>query len=109
MAALGDIVREARERQGVSQRALARRSGIAQSAISRIERGLESPSFERFAYLLSCLGLEPSVELKPLPYRGDRDLLLDAMRRSPSERLEGAISDAKLARELRRATLEAER
>jgi transcriptional regulator with XRE-family HTH domain len=109
VAALGDTLRETREHQGVSQRALARRSGIAQPAISRIERGLESPSFERFARLLSCLGLEPSLELKPLPYRGDRDLLLDQLRRSPSERLAGALNDAKLARELRRATLEAER
>jgi transcriptional regulator with XRE-family HTH domain len=107
MTGLGATLRTARERQGVSQRALARRSGIAQSAISRIERGAESPSFERFAYLLSCLGLEPSVELRPLPYRGDRDLVLDQLRRSPSERLAGAINDAQLARELRRATLDA--
>jgi transcriptional regulator with XRE-family HTH domain len=105
MSELGDLLRTARERQGVSQRALARRSGIAQPAISRIERGAESPSFERFAYLLSCLGLEPSVELRPLPYRGDRDLLLDQMRRSPSERLAGALDDSELARELRQAAL----
>ncbi|MGH2993379.1 MAG: helix-turn-helix domain-containing protein [Solirubrobacterales bacterium] len=108
MTELGPILRTARERQGASQRALARRSGIAQSAISRIERGAESPSFERFAYLLSCLGLEPSVELNPLPYRGDRDLVLDQLRRSPSERLAGALNSSKLARELRTAVRDAE-
>jgi transcriptional regulator with XRE-family HTH domain len=105
MSELGDLLRTARERQGVSQRALARRSGTAQPAISRIERGAESPSFERFAYLLSCLGLRPGVELEPLPYRGDRDLLLDQMRRSPSERLAGALNDSELARELRQAAI----
>jgi transcriptional regulator with XRE-family HTH domain len=109
MAELGDILRDARGRHGVSQHALARRSGIAQPAISRIERGVESPSFERFARLLSCLGLRPTVRLEPLPYRGDRDLVLDQLRRSPSERLEGALNDAKLARELREAAVRAER
>ncbi|MGH2962020.1 MAG: helix-turn-helix domain-containing protein [Solirubrobacterales bacterium] len=108
MSELGTTLRTAREHAGVSQRRLARRSGIAQSAISRIERGAESPSFERFAYLLSCLGLEPSVELNPLPYRGDRDLVLDQLARSPSERLAGAVNDAKLARELRTAVRDAE-
>src|SRR5262245_7868778 len=94
---LGDILREARQRQGASQRALARRSGIAQPAISRIERGAESPSFERFSYLLSCLGLKPSVKLEPLAGEGDRDQL----GRSPSERLAGAVKDAEIARDLR--------
>lgn len=107
MRKLGRILREARERQGVSQRALARRSGIAQSAISRIERGVESPSFERFAYLLSCLGLQPVVELQPIPYRGDRDLLLDHLRRAPSARLARALNNSKFARELRLAALRA--
>jgi transcriptional regulator with XRE-family HTH domain len=108
MAELGTTLRTARERGGVSQRALARRSGIAQSSISRVERGAESPSFERFAYLLSCLGLKPTVDLEPIPYRGDRDLLLDQLRRSPSERLAGALNNAQFARELRSAVRAAE-
>lgn len=101
MTELGNILRGAREHQGVSQRALARRSGIAQPAISRIERGDESPSFERFSLLVSCLGLRPSVELTPLPYRGDPELGREQLRRSPAERLAGALKDAEIARDLR--------
>jgi transcriptional regulator with XRE-family HTH domain len=106
---LGDILRRAREDQGISQRALARRSGIAQPAISRIERGVESPAFERFSYLVSCLGLKPSVELAPLPYRGDREAARDVLERSPSERLAGAVKDAEIARDLRHRGLAGER
>jgi len=109
LSELGDILRAARERRGISQRALARRSGIGQPAISRIERGTESPSFERFAYLLSCLGLKPSVQLEPLPHGGDRDQVRDQLDRSPSERLEGALDDADVARGLRHAALNEER
>ncbi len=101
MTELGDILREARRTRGVSQRALARRSGIAQPAISRIERGAESPSFERFSVLVSCLGLKPTVELRPLPYRGDPELGREQLRRTPEERLAGALRDAEIARDLR--------
>lgn len=101
MGKLGELLREARERRGISQRALARRSGIAQPAISRIERGEESPSFERFAYLLSCLGLRPTVRLEPMPYRGDPEHLAVERQRTPGERLAGAFNAAILARELR--------
>jgi transcriptional regulator with XRE-family HTH domain len=109
MTELGTVLRTVRERGGVAQRALARRSGIAQSSISRIERGAESPSFERFSYLVSCLGLKATVQLEPFPYRGGRDLVLDQLRRSPSERLAGALNDARFARELRAAVRAAER
>jgi transcriptional regulator with XRE-family HTH domain len=50
------LLREARARHGVSQRRLALRAGTSQDAISRIERGVESPTLERLTHLLTVLG-----------------------------------------------------
>jgi len=50
------LLREARARQGVSQRRLALRARTSQDAISRIERGVESPTVERLDHLLMALG-----------------------------------------------------
>jgi transcriptional regulator with XRE-family HTH domain len=101
MTVLGDVLRNARTDAGVDQRALARRSGIGQAAVSRIETGRESPSFERFALLLSCLGLEASVEARPLGFRGDPADVALAREMTPGERLEAAFNAAAFGRELR--------
>lgn len=50
------LLREARKRHGISQRRLALRAGTSQDAISRIERGVESPTLERLTNLLMVLG-----------------------------------------------------
>jgi len=53
-----EILRAARRRAGISQRRLALRAGTSQDAISRIERGVETPSVERLQRLLSAVGEE---------------------------------------------------
>lgn len=60
---LGQILRTARHDVSVSQAQLAIRTGIAAPAISRIENGHESPSFERFSHCMEALGFAPTVEL----------------------------------------------
>ncbi len=40
------LLRRARQTAGLTQRALARRAGTAQSVVARIERGQTSPSWE---------------------------------------------------------------
>lgn len=62
----GELVRRARERSRISQRELARRAGTSQAAISRIERGLEQPTFERLEQILAGLGWRPVLELEPI-------------------------------------------
>lgn len=61
--ALGQILADARRGAGISQTQLAIRTGFAAPAISRIENGHESPSFERFARCMEALGFAPTVEL----------------------------------------------
>jgi transcriptional regulator with XRE-family HTH domain len=63
---VGGALREAREQQGLSQRRLALRAGTSQDAISRIERGVEAPTLERFAQLMLVLGRQPVLRIEPL-------------------------------------------
>jgi transcriptional regulator with XRE-family HTH domain len=60
-----ELLREARARHGVSQRRLALRARTSQDAISRIERGVESPTLERLNHLLTALG--ERLELDSVP------------------------------------------
>ena len=60
-------MREARTRQGISQRRLALRAGTSQDAIVGIERGVEAPTLERLANLLMVLG--ERLELDSVPLR----------------------------------------
>jgi transcriptional regulator with XRE-family HTH domain len=99
----GDTLRQARQAHGVSQSSLARRTGIPQPAISRIEAGGEVPSLERWARLFAGLGLRPTVELAPIaegPSDADhRDYAL--ARLGPGERLEQAAAWIALQAEVR--------
>ena len=103
---LGQILREARRRAGVSQRRLGIRTGIAAPAISRIENGHESPSFERFAVLLEALGFEPSVQLRELSgSRADPVHLAAEAQLTPSQRLESLFEWMRFGGRLARAEL----
>ena len=56
MSEAGDLIREMRLRRTMSQRELASRAGTRQGAISRIERGLVSPSVETLERLVAAMG-----------------------------------------------------
>ena len=60
------LVRDARERAGLSQRELARRAGTAQSVVSRIERGKVDPSTATLRRLLEVAGFDLTTDLTPL-------------------------------------------
>ncbi|MEA2156490.1 MAG: Helix-turn-helix domain, partial [Solirubrobacteraceae bacterium] len=83
MSILGDHLRAARLRHGVSQRSLARRAGTTQTAVSRIESGRESPSYERFESLLLVLGERPRLVIEPLRLDVDLDALRHGRRLTP--------------------------
>jgi len=103
---LGQILKDARRRAGVSQRQLAIRTGVAAPSISRIENGHESPSFERFASCLQALGFEPRVELHELSgSRADPLHLAAEAQLTPSQRLEGLFEWMRFGDRLARAEL----
>ena len=87
MSVLGDQLHAVRLRHGVTQRSLARRAGTTQAAISRIESGSESPSFERFTQLLLVLGERPVLQTAPLELDLDPAELAHSRRMTAEQRL----------------------
>lgn len=89
---VGSVLREAREKQGLSQRRLALRAGTSQDAISRIERGVEAPTLERFAQLMLVLGRRPVLDVEPLASSVPEAELAVGEETTPRERLREAMS-----------------
>jgi transcriptional regulator with XRE-family HTH domain len=92
MPVLGELLHATRVRKGVSQRSLARRAGTTQAAVSRIESGHESPSFERFTALMLVLGEQPQLTSRPLELDVDRGDLARGRGLSHSQRLAESAS-----------------
>jgi transcriptional regulator with XRE-family HTH domain len=99
----GAIIRKRRRANGLTQAELALRSGSTQAAISRLEREELSPTFETFERLLSVMGEEATVSVRRARADFDRSRLKALRARSPSERLELALSWNRLAGEIARA------
>src|SRR5438128_9213113 len=80
------IVREARERAGLTQRELAARAEKAQSEIAKIERGRREPTFATIERLVRAAGFDLRIQLVPHDDHDER--LIDAMlARTPDQRL----------------------
>lgn len=101
MNQLGESVRHAREAAGISQRELAIRARTSQGAISRIENGLEEPSFERFAQIMRGMGYAPRVELRPLATPDtEPGQLLEQAHKSAQTRFEESVNWSRFLRRL---------
>ena len=87
----GQVLREARERHGVSQTSLAARAGTSQAAISRIEREIVSPTVETLRRLFDVLGDELVLSAEPIDYGHDRTLLRRNLALSPEERIRRGV------------------
>lgn len=90
-------MREQRERLGLSQRRLALRAGMTQASVSRIERGLVSPTFHTLRELLLAMGEEPVLSARRLAGEWDALHMTSALQRTPEERLELALSWNRMA------------
>jgi transcriptional regulator with XRE-family HTH domain len=108
-ADLALLLRRTRERHGLSQRRLALRTGTSQDAISRIERGVESPTVERFAQILLAMGENLRIDAEPLKTPVPSEDLALAATMTPSERLREAASWNRVASQLALAGREARR
>lgn len=91
---VAELVRTARQRHGLSQRALALRAGTTQAWISAIERGQAHPSVEMLRRLLLVMGEDLVLESRPLVSDAEHDPIAFAHARhqQPSERVEEALS-----------------
>lgn len=99
-----DLLREARARTGLTQRALAQRASTAQSVVARLESGATNPSWYTLLRLLQAAGFTLSVELKPA--REPRSHMLDdvprILRLTPEQRLLELRNASRLLADARR-------
>jgi len=105
MTTAAELLRQARTRAGLSQRALAQRAGTAQSAIARIESGLTSPTWDTLQRLLAAVDLEIHAAVEPRVVVGSH--MLDDVPRilslTPEQRLEELKNFSRFLYEARRA------
>jgi transcriptional regulator with XRE-family HTH domain len=99
----GELLRAARHRHGVTQAQLATRARTSQAAISRIERGLVSPSVATLEALMSLLGERLELASEPLDYGFDRTLHLDRLALSVEGRIRAQAAHARGVRRLQDA------
>lgn len=93
MGTIARLVRYARRRAGLTQRALARLAGLPQPTIARIESGAVSPRMDTVERLLDACGMR--LALEPRAGRGiDRTAIRELLRLTPAERLAAAVADA---------------
>lgn len=87
------ILKYARRRSGLSQRALASAAGVPQSTVARIELGVLSPRTDTLERLLSAAGASLNVEPK-LGIGIDRTHIRELLRLTPTERARVAAATA---------------
>jgi transcriptional regulator with XRE-family HTH domain len=88
----GELLKTARGRRGVSQRELARWAGVRQSAISRIEEDLASPTVAMLEELLSLVGEELVAEVRPRDPEANRAAIRRRLELTSDERLERGVA-----------------
>jgi transcriptional regulator with XRE-family HTH domain len=70
----GELLRTARGRHGLTQAQLAARARTSQAAVSRIERGLVSPSVATLKSLLYLMNEELELDARPVDWGHDATL-----------------------------------
>ncbi len=96
----GELVNTTRSRLGLSQRQLALRAGTTQAAVSRIERGIVSPTFTTLRELMLAMGEEPVLHGQRLTGHWDEAHMRSTLARGPDERLALALSWNRMAARL---------
>ena len=90
-----DLLKRARSDAGLTQRELAARVGMPQSAVARVESGAADVRVGTLDRLLRACDAE--VSLRPLPGRGvDRSLIRSFLELDPAARLDAAVAASRL-------------
>lgn len=94
----GDLLRDARVRHGLSQKALATRAGRTSSSISEIESGRSSPTVAALRELLQLLGEELFLSAESRETGIDLTLNQENLELSPEDRVLKGLAFADLVR-----------
>jgi transcriptional regulator with XRE-family HTH domain len=100
---LGAVIRDARRRAGLSQAELANALGTTQSAVSRWERGHDTPRADTLVAILRACGYEADLVMRPRDTGVDRAQIRDMLRRSPENRLREVEANYDFVQKMRRA------
>ena len=98
-----ELLVSARRRHGLTQSQLAARARTSQAAISRIERGLVSPSVSTLAHLLDLMGERLVLGAEQIDYGHDRTLHERTLRETPERRIANQATWSRGMNELKRA------
>lgn len=94
----GKVLREARVRHGLTQSQLATRARTSQAAISRIERGIVSPSMTTLTALLDLLGERLELRSHPVDAGFDRVQHMRRLALSVEDRIRAQAEHASAVR-----------
>ena len=94
------LLRRARRKAGLSQRALAEKSGVPQSTVGRIEAGIVDPRAATLDKILEACGFELDVETR-LGEGVDRSQIREFLALRPRQRIEAATTAARNVGRLR--------
>jgi transcriptional regulator with XRE-family HTH domain len=83
-----ELIRITRKAEGLSQAQLARRLGITQPAVARLESAGDAITAETLRRTLRGLGKSLDLSASPSTSNIDESLLREQLRLTPSERLE---------------------
>lgn len=100
----GQLLRASRLRHGLTQKQLAIRARTSQAAISRIERGLVSPTVETLQKLLAMVNEELVLDARAIDWGHDRTLNRSSLAVSAGQRIANAEEFDDFARVLRGAS-----
>ena len=100
---IAELLGEARRWAGLTQGELAAMVGTAQSAVSRWERGHDTPRADTLASLLRACGYEVDVVLRPTDTGVDRAQIRAALRMTPEDRVRSSANVSRMLASSRRA------
>lgn len=103
MMTVGELLRARRQAHGLSLARLARRAGTSPAWLSRVERGLTSPSVASVERVLLCLGEEFVPQSRPIDPLVEPQLLDEHASLEPEERLRQALDWNAFAEEIHAA------
>ncbi len=90
----GELLRAVRRHHGLTQRQLAARARTSQAAISRVERGLVSPTVATLQELLRLMNEELVLDANAIDWGHDRALIRENLSRTIAERIDYAAEVA---------------
>jgi transcriptional regulator with XRE-family HTH domain len=105
----GTLIRETREAEGITQASLARRLGITQPSVARLEAAGDEVSVATLQRALNAMGRALELRVVARPSSVDETMLRETLRMTPDERLARFESWYEDIRAIRHGMIEAQR